>query len=122
MALGGAIGSAARYWLTEAAAPWSRVLPWGTIGVNVLGSFVIGFFGALTVSGGRLPAAAEARLFVMTGLCGGFTTFSAFSAQTMELLRAGAIGRAALNVLYSVLLCVLAAACGAWMAGLKAGS
>ena len=114
VALGGGLGSIARYWIGTWAAPWSRSLPWGTIGINIAGSFLIGFFGALTLESGRVPAPETARLFVMTGLCGGFTTFSAFSLQTFDLIRMGAVGRAAANIGFSVILCVAATACGYW--------
>lgn len=109
---GGALGSVARYWVAVWAAPYSRSMPWGTVGINVVGSFVIGFFGTLTLAGGRHPAPEWARLLVMVGVCGGFTTFSSFSLQTLDLLRAGAWNRALLNVGASVLLCLLAVAAG----------
>lgn len=112
VALGGAIGSVARYWLTLAALPISRGLPWGTILINVAGSFAIGGFAALTTDGGRPALSASARLFLMAGLCGGFTTFSAFSLQTLDLLRAGAPLRAGANILLSVALCLVAVAAG----------
>ena len=112
IALGGALGSVARYWLALWAAPVSRMLPLGTIGINVAGSFLIGFFGTLTLEGGRHPAPEPLRLFVMVGICGGFTTFSSFSLQTLDLLRAGAWSRALLNVAASVLLCLGAVALG----------
>jgi CrcB protein len=114
--LGGALGSLARYLLALAAAPISGQLPLGTIAINILGSFVIGFFGTLTVAHGRYPVSDNLRLFVMVGICGGFTTFSSFSLQTLDLLRAGAVGRAAINVVASVLLCVLAVSAGHWLA------
>ncbi|WP_298215179.1 fluoride efflux transporter CrcB [Acidocella sp.] len=112
VALGGAIGSVGRYWLALAALPISRALPMGTILINILGSFAIGAFGSLTVSHGRFPAPEPARIFVMVGICGGFTTFSSFSLQTLDLLRAGALGRAMLNIGLSVLLCLGAVAAG----------
>jgi CrcB protein len=112
VALGGAIGSVARYWLVSLAAPVSRGMPWGTVLINILGSFAIGLFGTLTLSHGRYPAPESARLFFMVGVCGGFTTFSAFSLQTLDLLRAGAVGRALLNIAASVLLCLAAVALG----------
>jgi CrcB protein len=80
--------------------------------INVLGSFVIGWFGGLTGPGGRIAASESVRAFVMVGLCGGFTTFSSFSLQSVELLRAGYAGRAAGNVVASVLLCLLATILG----------
>ncbi len=112
IALGGALGSVARYWIALWALPVSRHLPWGTIGINVAGSFLIGFFGTLTLEGGRHPAPEWARLFVMVGICGGFTTFSSFSLQTLDLLRAGATGRALANITVSIVLCMAAIATG----------
>ncbi len=112
IALGGALGSVARYWLAVWASPVSGSLPWGTIGINVAGSFLIGFFGTLTLEGGRHPAPEWVRLFVMVGFCGGFTTFSSFSLQTLDLLRGGAWDRALLNVAASVLLCLASVGAG----------
>lgn len=112
IALGGALGTLARYGVGLAAAPFSRTLPWGTIGINIAGSMLIGFFGTLTLAQGRYPVSEPIRLFVMVGLCGGFTTFSSFSLQTLDLLRAGGYGRAALNVGGSVILCIAAVAAG----------
>ena len=106
IAAGGAIGSLGRFWLGLWLAPMSQSLPVGTILINVVGSFVIGFFGTLTLSYGRHPAPELLRLLVMVGFCGGFTTFSSFSLQTLDLLRAGAPGRAAANVAVSVVLCL----------------
>lgn len=109
---GGAIGTLARYLLSLAAAPISGQLPWGTIIINIAGSFIIGFFGTLTLSHGRFPVSETTRLFVMIGLCGGFTTFSSFSLQTLDLLRSGAMLRATINIVASVALCVAAVAIG----------
>ena len=116
--IGGALGTLARYLLSILALPISRDLPWGTILINVAGSFVIGFFGTLTLAHGRFPVSENLRLFVMIGLCGGFTTFSSFSLQTLDLMRQGAAGRALVNVVASVVLCVLAVAVGHGMASL----
>lgn len=115
--LGGAIGTFARYAISLLALPISRQLPLGTIAINIIGSFVIGFFGTLTLAHGRFPASENTRLFVMIGICGGFTTFSSFSLQTLELLRDGRAGEALGNVVLSVAVCVLAAAAG-YSAGL----
>lgn len=112
VALGGALGSLARYLLSAATQPISGSLPWGTIIINIAGSFLIGLFGTLTLAQGRYPVSENVRLLVMVGICGGFTTFSAFSLQTLELMRGGAMGRAAINVIASVVLCVGAVAVG----------
>lgn len=110
--IGGAIGTLSRYAISVWALPVSSQLPWGTIIINVTGSFIIGFFGTLTLAHGRYPVSEEVRLFVMIGLCGGYTTFSSFSLQTLDLLRAGSVTRAAINILLSVILCVSAVAIG----------
>ena len=114
--VGGAIGTFARYAISVAAIPYSRDLPWGTIGINILGSFIIGLFGTLTLAQGRFPVSENMRLFVMIGLCGGFTTFSAFSLQTLDLIRSGAMVRAGANIVASVVLCVAAVALGHFIA------
>jgi fluoride exporter len=112
IAAGGAIGTLARYFVALAAVSISGSLPWGTILINIAGSFVIGFFGTLTLAQGRYPVSESLRLCVLVGFCGGFTTFSSFSLQTLDLLRAGATGRALVNVGLSVVLCLLAVALG----------
>ncbi len=113
IALGGALGSVGRAWLgTVLAVLTGPVFPWGTIAINVLGSFVIGFFGTLTATDGRFALPFDARAFVMVGVCGGFTTFSSFSLQTLELLRDNRAGQAMGNVLLSVALCLGSVAAG----------
>jgi CrcB protein len=112
IAAGGAIGTLGRYLLSVVALPISRHLPWGTILINVSGSFVIGFFGTLTLATGKFPVSENIRLFVMVGLCGGFTTFSAFSLQTLDLIRGGSLMRAGANILLSLVLCIGAVAVG----------
>jgi fluoride exporter len=113
VAIGGALGSVARYALGNAMTmALGPEFPWGTLLINVLGSFVISFFGVLTGANARLPVPFEARVFVTVGLCGGFTTFSSFSLQTVELARAGQPGRAALYVAASAALCIMACAAG----------
>lgn len=109
---GGAIGTLARYLVSVMALPISGQLPWGTIIINVTGSLLIGFFGTLTLANGRFPVSEPLRLFVMIGVCGGYTTFSSFSLQTLDLIRAGGATRAALNIGLSVALCIGAVAIG----------
>ena len=82
---GGALGTLMRYLVSLFALPISSQLPWGTIIVNITGSFIIGLFGTLTLAHGRFPVSEEFRLFVMIGICGGYTTFSSFSLQTLDL-------------------------------------
>jgi CrcB protein len=109
VAAGGALGSLARYWLAELfAALGMAAFPWATLVANVSGSFVIGLVAALTGPDGRMLVAPELRLFWMVGICGGYTTFSSFSLQTLTLAQAGDWGRAGLNVASSLLLCLLA--------------
>ena len=114
--IGSAIGGLLRYTITRLTIPISLGVPWGTILINVLGSFVIGYFGTLTLQTGRYPASDNMRLFVMVGLCGGFTTFSSFSLQTFDLMRSGAWAKALANVVVSVVLCVAAVGAGHMLA------
>jgi CrcB protein len=94
-----------------------ETFPWGTLVVNVVGSFVIGAFATLTAPDGRWVVSPDARLFVTVGVCGGYTTFSSFSLQTLNLVRTGEWGAAGGNVAGSVALCLL----GVW-AGYVAGA
>lgn len=111
--LGSALGGIARYWIALAvAALTGPQFPWGTILINIIGSFIIGFFGTLTGIDGRLAVPNDARIFVMTGLCGGFTTFSAFSLQTFDLAHDGRWLDAAGNVVLSIVLCLVAVTLG----------
>ncbi|HEY0832970.1 MAG TPA: fluoride efflux transporter CrcB [Azospirillum sp.] len=109
VALGGAVGSVARFWAGGVAvAALGEAFPWGTLFVNVLGSLIIGATAALTGPEGRLAVPGDARVFVMVGLCGGFTTFSSFSLQTLGLMQDGAWLRAGGNVVLSVVACLIA--------------
>ena len=111
--LGSALGGLARYWLQiGVAALTGPRLPWGTLLINVTGSFVIGAFAVLTAPDGRTPLGADLRIFVMVGICGGFTTFSSFSLQSVDLIRAGLSGWAVAYGAGSVVLCVAAAWAG----------
>ncbi len=111
--LAGALGTLARFWLGNAMVALAGAsFPWGTVLINVLGSFVIGWFGTLTATDGRFAATPELRALVMVGLCGGFTTFSSFSLQTLELLRDGRTGAALANIALSVGLCLASVTLG----------
>jgi fluoride exporter len=117
VAAGGALGSIARFWLAAAmiALTGSR-FPWGTLLINVLGSFVIGLIAALTLTPARMSLHPDLRSFLMVGVCGGFTTFSAFNLQTLELLQSGDAWPAVAYVLGSVVLCLAGVWCG-WLIG-----
>jgi CrcB protein len=109
IALGGAVGTIARYGAYGVAQrAFGEAFPWGTLLVNVSGSFVIGIFMALAGPGGRWPVSPDARLFVTVGICGGYTTFSTFSLQTLNLARGGDYGAALGNIAGSVVLCLAA--------------
>ena len=112
VAIGGARGSVLRYWFAIWLAPVSKDLPWGTIVVNIIGSFAIAFFGAMTMASSRFEVPEIWRIAFMVGICGGFTTFSSFSVQTFELLRLGMPGRALMNVGMSLSACLAAPALG----------
>ncbi|MBC8717018.1 fluoride efflux transporter CrcB [Ochrobactrum sp. Marseille-Q0166] len=112
VAVGGALGSVLRYWFSLWLAPISRDLPWSTIVVNIIGSFAIALFGALTVASSRFELPEIWRVAFLVGVCGGFTTFSSFSMQTVDLLRSGMPGRALLNVGISLAACFAATALG----------
>jgi len=108
VAIGGALGSTARYWLSGlVASACGETFPWGTLIINILGSLVIGFFYTFTGPDGRVIAPSDIRVFVMVGICGGFTTFSSFSLQTLNLARDGDFLRAGMNIVLSVVLCLL---------------
>ena len=105
--LGSALGGAARYGCSDLAARrLGGGFPWGTLAVNILGSFSIGIVDAAVANG------TPARQFLTAGLCGGFTTFSAFSLETLQLLNDGHQVRAGLNVSASVATCLIAVLLG----------
>ncbi len=107
--LGGALGSMARFWLSATiAGPLGEAFPWSTFWVNVTGSFLIGFVATIAISHGRPFLDTTARQAFMSGLLGGYTTFSAFSLQTFSLARAGEWWRAGGNVAGSVVACLVA--------------
>jgi fluoride exporter len=117
VAIGGALGSLGRFWLAAAmTALTGPRFPWGTLLINVLGSFIIGLVAAWTMVPERVPMHPDVRIFFMVGVCGGFTTFSAFSLQTLELLQSGSVWPAGGYALGSVVFC-LAAVWGGWLLG-----
>jgi fluoride exporter len=112
VALGSALGGVARYGLSGLVArSFGETFPWGTLIVNVLGSFLIGFVATLTGPDGRVLVSPVTRQFWMPGIFGGFTTFSSFSLQTLSLVQDGEWTRAFANVTLSVALCLL----GVWL-------
>jgi CrcB protein len=109
IAIGSALGGMARFWCSGVIARLvGETFPWGTILVNVTGSLIIGFFATLTGPDGRVFADTTTRQFVMIGLCGGFTTFSAFSLQTLNLMNDGEWFYVGLNIGASVIFCLVA--------------
>ncbi|MEI6556772.1 MAG: fluoride efflux transporter CrcB [Rhodospirillaceae bacterium] len=112
VAFGSALGGTLRYWLSGLiAAATGGAFPWGTLVVNVTGSFVIGFFAVLSGPDGRLLVPGEWRQFFMAGICGGYTTFSSFSLQTLTLAQDGEWAEAGLNIGLSLVLCLA----GVWL-------
>ena len=108
-----------RFWLSSLIARrFGETFPWSTLLVNVSGSFIIGFFAAITSPERRVFAPISFRQFFIYGVCGGYTTFSSFSWQTLELAQAGEWLRAGGNVLGSVALCLVAV----WLGHLLAAS
>lgn len=112
VAAGAAIGGLARYWCSGAIAhAFGETFPWGTLVVNVVGSTLIGFVFVVTGPDGRVLMETAQRQFILTGIFGGFTTFSSFSLQTLTLLQDGERLYALANIALSVGLCLL----GVWL-------
>ena len=109
IAVGSAVGGVARYWCSGVAARLvGETFPWGTIIVNVVGCFIIGFFATNTGPDGRVFADTLTRQFVMIGILGGYTTFSSFSIQTLNLVQDGEWWLAGANIALSVVACLVA--------------
>ena len=114
VAVGGALGSGLRHLVNLAALRlFGPAFPWGTLAVNIAGSFVMGVF--VEVLARRFGGSAELRLFVATGILGGFTTFSAFSLDVAVLYERGATTQAALYVAASLAVSVAALFVGMWL-------
>ncbi|HWA28411.1 MAG TPA: fluoride efflux transporter CrcB [Lacunisphaera sp.] len=109
VSLGGALDSGLRFlasgWVAN---HFGATFPWGTLVVNVTGSYIIGFVNTLTGPGGRVFASGSTRQFFMTGICGGYTAFSSFSLQTLNLAQEGEWLHAGANVVFSVVCCLVA--------------
>src|SRR5208283_1255051 len=119
IAIGSALGGTARFALSGIVANhFGETFPWGTLIINVTGSFAIGFFNALTGPDGRWLVGPQGRMFFMTGICGGYTTFSSFSLQTLNLAREGEWLHAGGNIVGSVTLCLVFV----WLGHLAAAS
>ena len=109
VAIGGAIGSMGRYWVSGFVSDHHRgTFPLGTLIINVTGSFIIGFLASMTETESRTMTSPGYRQFFMVGICGGFTTFSSFSLETLRRLQDGDWLSAGANVILSVTLCLIA--------------
>lgn len=112
---GGAAGALLRYWISTGVYTLiGRGFPYGTLVVNVMGSLLMGFLYIWLLE--RVPGGVAMRAFLLIGLLGAFTTFSTFSIETLNLMEAGQFGKALLNTLLSVVLCIAAAALGVMLA------
>lgn len=113
IAIGSAVGGVGRYAVSRAIAlRFGETFPWGTLVVNITGSLVIGFLAALTGPDSRVVVNQNSRTFLLVGICGGYTTFSSFSLQTLELIRNRDFSEAGGNILLSVAACMAAVAIG----------
>ena len=109
-----------RYWVSSAVARGiGETFPWGTVIVNISGSFLVAFFGTLTAPQGSFPVSPDLRTFVMVGFCGGYTTVSSFALRTLNLARDSEWRWAAANILISIVFCLTAAWLG-FVAGVVA--
>ncbi|MCX6876125.1 MAG: fluoride efflux transporter CrcB [Verrucomicrobia bacterium] len=107
--LGGGLGSGLRYLISGVVADrCGEAFPWGTLVANVSGSLAIGCFATLTGPDGRWLVPPGARVFFMIGICGGYTTFSSFSLQTLSLVRDGEWLKAGANAVLSFTMCMAA--------------
>jgi CrcB protein len=113
IAAGGATGAVLRFWVSTATYNWlGKDFPYGTLMVNVIGSLCMGFLFVWFTE--RSALSEEWRSLMLIGLLGAFTTFSTFSMDTLNLIQAGEVAKAGLNILISVVLCIAAAWIGLW--------
>lgn len=109
VAVGSALGGMARYGISGLAARYmGQSFPWGTLIVNVAGSMIIGFLATLAAPDGRFLLSSGSRVFLLVGVCGGFTTFSSFSIETLNLARDGEWLWASANIVLSLIICLAA--------------
>jgi fluoride exporter len=107
--VGGALGTGARFWVSGFVAErGGELFPLGTLVVNITGSFAVGFLAAFMDPQGFFLVSPRLRQFLMIGVCGGYTTFSSFSLQTLDLVRDGDWFKAGLNTLLSFVCCLAA--------------
>lgn len=112
VAIGSAVGGVTRFWLSGMIANrYGNWFPFGTLAINISGSFVIGFVAAISSADSRYLVNSNVRTFLMVGVCGGYTTFSSFSLQTLSLAQDGQWLYAAANIVGSVVLCLV----GVWL-------
>jgi fluoride exporter len=111
---GGAVGTGARYLFSTAVTRAFGNFPFGTLGVNVLGSFLVSVLMVLALEKSALSV--DVRLILVTGVMGGFTTYSSFNYETLHLAQSGAAGLAVANVALTVAACLLAGVAGIWLA------
>lgn len=112
VAVGSAVGGVSRFWLSGVVANrYGNWFPFNTLLINITGSFVIGFVAAVSAADSRFIVNPKVRNFLMVGVCGGYTTFSSFSLQTLSLAQDGQWLYAGANIVGSVVLCLI----GVWL-------
>lgn len=112
--IGGGLGSLARFGIGKAFVKWPSVFPFGTLTANILACFIMGLFtGWATLK--PTDSLHTYRAFIAIGFCGGFSTFSTFSNETIQLVQNNRLGDAALNLVLSAILCLGATLLGMWL-------